>query len=124
MRSTASLAFASLVTAGLCLASGAADALTCYVVLDRTENTIYRDVFPPVDLSDAGRAERDAMRSRGEFLMFLESDQCPRLEFFTGAGGTVSLRLDETSSPTVSPAPEQAKPAAPRPPRKPAPRAG
>jgi len=36
-------------------------------VFDRTENVIYRDVFPPVDLSDAGKADRDAMRQRGEF---------------------------------------------------------
>jgi len=100
--------------------------VTCYVVFDRTENVTYRDVYPPVDLSDAGRAEREAMRSRGEFLMFMESDLCPRLEFFTGVAGTVSLRLDETLSPTMEVTREPAKPPpqAPRAPRKPAAKAG
>jgi hypothetical protein len=66
--------------------------------------------------------------------MFMESEQCPRLEFFTGAAGSVGLRLDETLAPSAAPAPaaatapalevtrEPAKPAAPRAPRKPAPR--
>jgi hypothetical protein len=85
--------------------------LTCFVVLDRTENVIYRDVYPPVDLSEAGRAERDAMRGRGEFMMFMDSEQCPRLEFFTGAAGTVALRLDQTLSPAMEITREPAKPA-------------
>jgi hypothetical protein len=122
MRPTLALAIAGFVAAGLSVAAGAAEALTCYVVLDRTENVLYRDVYPPVDLSDAGRAERDAMRARGEFLMFMESEQCPRLEFFTGAAGSVALRLDQTLSPTMEITREPAKPAsqAPRAPRKPA----
>ncbi|HVF65838.1 MAG TPA: hypothetical protein VNE58_17780 [Casimicrobiaceae bacterium] len=105
--------------------AGMAQALTCYVVLDRTDNVIYRDVYPPVDLSDAGRAERDDLRRRGEFLLFLESESCPRLEFFTGAAGTVGLRLDQTLSPPtdmkVEPAraqePAKAPPARTRKPR-------
>lgn len=122
MRPLAPLAVAAFVAASLSVAAGDARALTCYIVFDRTENVLYRDVYPPVDLSDAGRAERDAMRARGEFMMFMESDQCPRLEFFTGAAGTVSLRLDQTLSPTTEVTREQAKPAppAPRAPRKPA----
>ena len=95
MRPTATLAAAVLVAS---IASGEASALTCYVVFDRSDNVVYRDVIPPVDLSDAGRADRDAMRRRGEFLLFLESDQCPRLEFFTGGAGAVGLRLDDTMS--------------------------
>ena len=122
----AAAALAALATAG------DADALTCYVVFDRGENVLYRDVYPPVDLSTDGRAEREAMRRRGEFLLFMESDQCPRLEFFTGAAGTVGLRLDETLAPSPAPAGsaapalevtrEPAKPAAPRSTRKPAPK--
>jgi len=126
MRPTLPLAVAAFVAAGLSLVAGVAEAVTCYVVFDRTENVTYRDVYPPVDLSDAGRAEREAMRSRGEFLMFMESDLCPRLEFFTGVAGTVSLRLDETLSPTMEVTREPAKPPpqAPRAPRKPAAKAG
>ena len=101
--------FPILVVAAI--APGIAHALTCYVVFDRADNVIYRDLYPPVDLSDAGRAERDAMRSRGEFLLFVESDQCPRIEYFTGTAGNVSLRLDETLAPSPKPAADPAKPA-------------
>jgi hypothetical protein len=111
MRPLASLAVTAFVAAGLSAVAGEAEALTCFVVFDRTENVIYRDVYPPVDLSEAGRAERDAMRGRGEFLMFMESEQCPRLEFFTGAAGTVALRLDQTLSPAMEITREPAKPA-------------
>jgi hypothetical protein len=121
MRPTLPLAIAAFVAAGLSVAAGAAEALTCYVVFDRTENVLYRDVYPPVDLSDAGRAEREAMRARGEFMMFMESEQCPRLEFFTGSAGTVALRLDQTLSPTMEITREPARPAAraPQPPQSP-----
>ena len=126
MRRLAPLAVLAFVAAGLTVVAGTAEALTCYVVLDRTDNVTYRDVYPPVDLSEAGRAERDAMRRRGEFLMFMESEQCPRLEYFTGAAGSVSVRLDQTLSPTTEVTRETGKPPAqaPRTPRKPAPKAG
>jgi hypothetical protein len=96
------------------------------VVLDRSDNVVYRDVYPPVDLSDAGAPEREAMRRRGEFMMFMESDLCPRLEFFTGVAGSVTLRLEDTLAPTAAPAPETkavapatpATPAAPATPRR------
>lgn len=106
-----------------CAFAAEAQALTCFVVLDRSDNVIYRDVYPPVDLSDAGNAEREAMRRRGEFMLFMESEQCPRLEFFTGSAGTVGLRLEQTLSPSDTPR-DTAKPAptqrAPRKPAKPA----
>jgi len=125
MRPTLTLA-ATALAAGLC-AAGDASAVTCYVVFDRTENVLYRDVYPPVDLSEAGRPERDAMRARGEFLLFMESDVCPRLEFFTGAAGNVALRLDQTLSPPLEITKEPSRPAppaSPRPPRKPAAKTG
>ena len=82
----------------------AAHAFTCYVVIDRSDNTIYRDIVPPVDMSDAGRPAREAMRQRGEFMLFYEVDACPRVEFFTGAAGSVGVRLDQTLAPTSAPA--------------------
>lgn len=120
MRAT-TLAVVTFVAAGLAAVAGSASAVTCFMVFDRTENVIYRDVYPPVDLSDQGRAEREAMRARGEFMMFMDSEQCPRLEFFTGAAGTVALRLDQTMSPD-----DVARPAAnakPAPATAPAPKA-
>lgn len=116
--------FRLLLTAVVALAavqSGAAAALTCYVVFDRNDNITYRDVYPPVDLSDAGRAERDAMRRRGEFLLFMESEDCPRIEYFTGNAGTIGLQLDQTLAPSQAPR-ESAAPAAAQPARSGAPR--
>jgi hypothetical protein len=110
---------AALVATTLGLVAADARAVNCYVVFDRSENVIYRDVFPPVDLSDAGKADREAMRQRGEFLMFMDAEQCPRLEFLTGPAGNVALRLDETLAPTREPAKPAAAPVAPRAPRAP-----
>jgi hypothetical protein len=123
MRSPLRFALAAFAVASLGNAADS-EAVTCYVVMDRTENVLYRDVYPPVDMSDAGRAERDALRRRGEFLFFMESEHCPRLEYFTGAAGTVALRLDQTSTPPTDAAGITPKPApdpAPRP-RKPQPK--
>ena len=38
------------------LATPDASAVTCYIVLDRNENVVYQDIYPPVDLSDEGAA--------------------------------------------------------------------
>ena len=86
------LAAALLLAAG---APGSAAALTCYFVIDRNDNVIYRDTLPPVDLSDQGTAERDRMRRRGEHLISMESDRCPALEFFTGNAGSSALNVDQ-----------------------------
>ena len=102
----------ALPVIGIALAAIAADAhaVTCYLVLDRNENVTYRDVYPPVDLSDAGHAEREALRRRGEFLLFMETDQGPRIEYFTGSAGTIGLALEQTLAPTQPP--REATPAA------------
>ena len=51
--------------------------------------------------------------------MFLESEQCPRIEYFTGAAGSVRLRLEDTMAPSVQPAQDPGKPVPARPPRAP-----
>ena len=86
------LPFAALLAG---LAAAPASALTCYSVLDRNDNVIYRDTYPPVDLSDQGAAERDRMRRRGEHLIAMEADRCPTLEFFLGNAGTANLNVDQ-----------------------------
>ena len=74
---------------------GSAAALTCYTVLDRSDNIIYRDTYPPVDLSDQGVPDRERMRRRGEHLIALETDRCPSIEFFTGSAGSANLQVDQ-----------------------------
>jgi hypothetical protein len=76
-------------------AAGSAFALTCYSVLDRSDNVIYRDTYPPVDLSDQGAAERERMRRRGEHLLAMETDRCPTLEFLLGNAGSTNLNVDQ-----------------------------
>jgi hypothetical protein len=84
----------------LCLACAAAalvapivQAVTCDIVLDRNNNVIYQDTTPPVDMSERGAAAREKMRQRGELLMIIESDQCPRLVYapVTGAASVDAI---------------------------------
>jgi hypothetical protein len=97
------------LAAALVLGSTGAQAITCYVVFDRSENVIYRDVYPPVDMSEKGATAREAMRRRGEFLMFGDFERCPTVEFVTGAAGAVNLDLQAAMSTT--PLPTAATPA-------------
>ena len=94
------------VTAALGIAQGAL-ANTCYFVYDRGDNVIYRDQQPPVDMSARGTASRDAMRARGEYLLFVDTDRCAPI---AGTPGTLSVdqvvagfpsmaKQDMTSSP-------------------------
>jgi hypothetical protein len=88
-----------LAGALLCAAlSGPAAAITCYTVLDRNDNVIYRDTYPPVDLSDQGAADRQRMRNRGEHLLAMESERCPGIQFFMGNAGTTTLNVDQVVS--------------------------
>jgi hypothetical protein len=111
------LAPIACLAAAALLAAPVAQAVTCYVVMDRNDNVVYRDVVPPVDLSDAGRAAREAMRQRGEFFLFHEADVCPRVEFVTGNAGSVTLSLDQTLAPTTA-APATAAPSSAPAPRR------
>lgn len=123
---TVRTAFRSTIAIALAAALIAppAQAVTCFVVMDRNDNVIYRDILPPVDLSDAGVQARETMRRRGEVLIFHESEICPRIEFFTGQAGSITLSLDQTSQPSQAPAAAPAAPAKPSPraaPEKPSP---
>lgn len=84
-----------LVGFSLGVAQGAAHANACYFVYDRNDNVIYRDPQPPVDMSDRGAASRDAMRQRGEYLMFYDTDRCAPLAFLTGPGTPGTLSVDQ-----------------------------
>ena len=87
----------ALILAGMtCIAAATpADALICYVIYDRSENVIYQSTYPPLDMSNAGYPERDALRARGEHLTFGDVANCPTVVFLTGAGGTSDLRVDD-----------------------------
>jgi hypothetical protein len=82
------------VTAALGAAQSAL-ANTCYFVYDRGDNVIYRDQQPPVDMSARGTASRDAMRARGEYLLFVDTDRCAPIAFLTGPGTPGTLTVDQ-----------------------------
>ena len=85
-----------IIAIASCIAAASpAHALICYVVYDRSENVIYQSTYPPVDMSNAGYPQREALRARGEHLTFGDSNECPRVVFLTGSGGTSDLRVDE-----------------------------
>lgn len=94
------LAFALAGAAGAFIAAPAS-AVTCYRIIDRNDNVVYQDIYPPVDLSDDGAAERKVLRSRGEHLIAMEADRCPLLQFKMGDAGGRRLDFDQTSDETV-----------------------
>jgi hypothetical protein len=93
MRST----WCSALLAGVAFGALQAPALatTCYFVYDRSDTVIYRDAQPPVDMSTRGDAARDAMRQRGEYLLFFDTDRCAPLAFLTGPGTPGTLTVDQ-----------------------------
>ena len=81
--------------AALLCASASVSAMNCYTVLDRNDNVVYRGTIPPVDLSERGAAEREAMRQRGQHMIAMDADRCPGVEYFTGSAGSSTLSVDQ-----------------------------
>ena len=84
-----------LICASCIAATSPAHALICYVVYDRGENVIYQNTYPPMDMSNAGYAQREALRARGEHLTFGDIPQCPTVVFLTGSGGSRAVNVDD-----------------------------
>ena len=72
-----------------------AGAVTCYVLLDRNDNVVYRDSYSPIDLSDRGAAERETLRKRGEHLIAMDVERCPTIDYFTGLAGSRAVSVDQ-----------------------------
>jgi hypothetical protein len=70
------LVSAFVIGAAVGVAATPALATTCYEVIDRSNVVIFRDLSSPVDLSAAGAPAREAMRSRGELLVFFDAETC------------------------------------------------
>ena len=78
---------------------GAASAVTCYTVVDRSDATIYQGSEPPLDLStEGGPVARSTLRARNEFLTIYESDQCPPVSAPPGTTGYRAASVDEIVS--------------------------
>jgi hypothetical protein len=92
------LSILAAVFAAAAALPGAANAVTCYTVLDRGDTTIYQDSQPPFDLSDRGVADREAMRSRNEFLTISEVDRCLLIAAPPGTTAYQAASVDEIVS--------------------------
>ena len=77
-----------IAAAALLMASTPAAAFNCYLIVDKGNEVTFQGPFAPVDLSDDGIAERNAMRARGEQLVVMDTDNCPAID----RGRTTSAR--------------------------------
>jgi hypothetical protein len=82
------------IALSLCCAD-VAQAITCYTLLDRNDNVVYRDTRSPIDLSDQATPGRASLQKRGEYLMISEAERCPQVAFVFGNAGTTNLSTDE-----------------------------
>ena len=80
-------------------------ATPCYAIIDRSDVVIFRNTNTPVDLSSTGAPAREAMRSRGELLVFFEAGRLPvraqddvALEVLARPGLEVGLEGGEVES--------------------------
>jgi len=62
-------------------------ATPCYAIIDRNDVVVFRNTNTPVDLSNAGAPAREAMRSRGELLVFFDSENCVVIGRAASTGG-------------------------------------
>lgn len=83
-----------ILAIGCASATGAAIAAPCYVVLDREDAVVYQSPHPPVDMSTAGMAARDAMRSRGDVMLNFDTANCP-VRIVASRSGRAEATVDE-----------------------------
>ena len=83
----------ALAAAAIIGASAPAIAVNCYAIVDRANEVVYQDVTPPIDLSDQGAPERDALRRQGQQLVAMDVDRCPAIERanVTGKSGPATV---------------------------------
>ena len=85
-RHRAARAALSLALAGF--ASAAVALPTCYTVYNRGGDIVYRDTVVPFDgAQDPTSAGRQALRARGEHLVFFDAEFCAPVSSVGGIGG-------------------------------------
>ena len=79
-------------------AAGAAVAAPCYIVVDRNDTVVYRDVTPPFDLTDPRKPaspERAEMRRRGLHLIVADFEKCNAVGYISPTTGATTATVDE-----------------------------
>ncbi len=90
---TRGIAFAAALAA--IVAAGGAAAAPCYMVIDRNDIVIFRDVVPPFDLSSLKSADLAALRKRGEHLIIAEFEDCRAVGYISPTTGGSTATVDE-----------------------------
>lgn len=82
---------ACLAALALAASAPASAAFYCYTVYDRGGEIAYRDSVAPFEGAlDPTSSGREAMRARGEHLVFFEADFCPPVSRVVGLGSASS----------------------------------
>jgi hypothetical protein len=77
-------------------AAGLAMAAPCYLILDRNDAVIFRDIEPPIDLStDNNSPERKALRQRGQHLLVADFDRCDAVGYISPTTGSTQASVDD-----------------------------
>ena len=80
-----------VATLALAASAPASAASFCYTVYDRAGEIAYRDSVSPFEGAlDPSSSGREAMRTRGEHLVFFEADYCPPVSRVVGLGSKSS----------------------------------
>ncbi len=74
---------------------GSVLAVPCYVVYDRNDVVIYRDVDAPFDMSVQNPPERVAMRKAGAHLLFADFESCLEVRYVSPTSGVTAVSVDE-----------------------------
>ena len=89
----ASIGFAVVIAAAVW--TGTATAAPCYVIYDRNDAVVYRDLVPPFDLSETNSPARAALRARGQHLLIAEFDDCFAVGYISSRTGGTTATVDE-----------------------------
>ncbi len=85
----------AVVLAATFACAGSALAVPCYIVYNRDNVVIYRDVVPPFDLSVQNAPERAAMRQRGAHLLFADFETCAAVGYVSPSTGASTATVEE-----------------------------
>jgi len=72
-----------------------AAAAPCYIIVDRNDAVVYRDVQPPFDLSEPNAPERAVLRKRGHHLIVAEFERCYAVGYISPTTGATTASVDE-----------------------------
>ncbi|MEO6564406.1 MAG: hypothetical protein ABIO63_00075 [Casimicrobiaceae bacterium] len=84
-----------LVTAACLAFAGPAVAAPCYLIIDKNDVVIYRDLNPPIDLGPVRSPARTALRQRGQLLLVAEFEQCYPVGQISASTGQTTASVDE-----------------------------